>query len=217
MEDDEFQPLNTEQIQEKLSEIYLNPKIGLHSDPNRLFQKVRKFGISYNQCVEFIRNQKNWQLHYHHPRNTNEFFKIKADYYQHQCQIDLIDHQKYSNRRENKNCNWIMVVIDIWSRKVFLRPLKNKMAISTRNALEDIFKEYLPENVRTDGGGEFFGEFKELLNDSNIKHWITNKGDHNLLGVVDRFCRTFRTLLESYWTAFPQRNGLWGSRTPRPI
>ncbi|KAJ1525585.1 hypothetical protein HK096_000453, partial [Nowakowskiella sp. JEL0078] len=58
-------------------------------------------------------------------------------------------------------------------------------------------------------GGEFLGAFSDLLQEKGIKHWRVDKGDHNKLGVVDRVIRTWKGLLQKYWTAFPQKNGIW--------
>jgi hypothetical protein len=159
----EFEPLDEQQKFDILSRIYNDPKTGLHADANRLFKHVRKYMISFKECQDFIKNQKNFQLHYQPKRDTNSFFKITADFYQQQCQIDLIDHQKFVGRRDNRGNNWILVCVDIWSRKAFLRPMKRKTALATKEAFEDILQEYKPLNVRSDSGPEFLGEFQELL------------------------------------------------------
>lgn len=64
------------------------------------------------------------------------------------------------------NWKYILVVVDVFSRKLFTRKLKKKDAESVRRALQNIFREanVVPNTIATDKGAEFRGNaqfFKE--------------------------------------------------------
>ena len=53
----------------------------------------------------------------------------------------------------------MLVAVDVYSRKLFTRALKNKEAEAVRGALQSIFREanVVPNALATDGGREFTG------------------------------------------------------------
>lgn len=53
--------------------------------------------------------------------------------------IDLIDMQKF--KFSNRGYSWILYVIDIFSRFVFVMPLKNKKTTTVVEALKDLYKK----------------------------------------------------------------------------
>ena len=58
------------------------------------------------------------------------------------------------------NYNYFLLVVDAFSSKVFVRPIKSKSAEVVKQAFEDIFKEFkAPIYVlQTDRGKEFLGK-----------------------------------------------------------
>ena len=67
---------------------------------------------------------------------------------------DLLDMQRYS--RENKGYHFILVVLDVFSRYAFARPIKRKTGPETAAALESIFTETKtsPQRFWGDEGNE---------------------------------------------------------------
>ena len=70
-----------------------------------------------------------------------------------QWQADLVDMQK--NKSQNKNFNYILTVIDIYSKFAWAIPNKNKTGDSITRAFEIIFKDRIPTKLHTDKGLEF--------------------------------------------------------------
>ena len=74
----------------------------------------------------------------------------------HSVQVDLQDWSKkpYPHHIEYR---WILVVVDSFSRMAWTRPLKNKTAKETAEALDSIFAEFpwLPKFFVSDKGNEF--------------------------------------------------------------
>ena len=60
--------------------------------------------------------------------------------------LDLVDMQK--NKSQNKNFNYILTVIDIFSKFAWAIPIKNKTGDSITRAFEIIFRiEYLQNYI----------------------------------------------------------------------
>lgn len=72
--------------------------------------------------------------------------------------MDLVKFAKY-----NDGYRYIFVVIDVFSKYLWLRKLKDKKGESVANAFETIFKEgRKPYKIRTDKGQEFVQELFSL-------------------------------------------------------
>ena len=90
----------------------------------------------------------------------------------------------------------LLVLIDVFTKYVYLFPLKQITAKQTSKCLETLFSEEVnrPKNLRTDSGGEFVNRMvKKVLNKYNIKHYIAR--NKNKCSVVERFNRTIQRLI----------------------
>ena len=65
--------------------------------------------------------------------------------------------------------NYLLGVIDVFSKFLWVRPMKNKNARSLVQAFDSILSEKIkPEKLRTDKGTEFINEpFQQYLNPIN--------------------------------------------------
>lgn len=86
---------------------------------------------------------------------------------------DLAEFTTYS--RYNKGFKYILVVIDCFSKYLWTQPLKNKNAISVRNAMKKILQmSRKPHNLQTDAGKEFYNvHFRKLMKLYKINHYST--------------------------------------------
>jgi len=102
------------------------------------------------------------------PRTT--FVTRRAN---HTWLADLADFSKLY--RENKGYKWMLIVQDLFSRKIkALVAQKNKTAKETSLSLDKIFSDEKPKKFLTDQGGEFLGSCKEIYQKHNIHHHTTN-------------------------------------------
>ena len=109
---------------------------------------------------------------------------------------DLADFSKYSIT--NKGYKFILVVLDVFSRYAWARPLLNKTGVQTLLAFEDIFKEgNKPRRLWCDRGREFYNnQFKyKLLRNNNIVLYSTHNEPKAM--IAERFIRTLRKKIES--------------------
>lgn len=105
-------------------------------------------------------------------------------------QADLIDMQSVS--KINGGYNYILAVIDTFSKYAWTIPLKNKNKDSVSEAFQSLLqKGRIPKNLQTDQGTEFYNnKFKIILNLHNINHYSTYSTKK--ASIVERFIRTIK-------------------------
>jgi len=116
-------------------------------------------------------------------------------------QADLVSMIPYS--KFNKGYKYMLVVINVFSKFVWVEPIKNKAATSVTSAMKNILlkSKSNPTYLQTDKGTEFFNkDFQTLMQKYNIKHYSTYS---NLkASVVERVNRTIKNLM---WKKFSLR------------
>lgn len=115
-------------------------------------------------------------------------------------QMDLCD--KHLESAANDGYKYWLVVQDTFSRKAFVRPLKNKGARTVSEAMEDVLQDMnlrgVPEKCYSDRGTEFKNRhFKQLLDHYNIKQlFAIFHASH-----VERLLRSLQSMVAKYQTA----------------
>ena len=188
-----------------ISSLYYNPETGFQS-ATKLYRKAKELGlkVTQKQVTEFIKNQETAQLN---KQSTKKevYNKIIAYGVNDIWQSDLMDFQALS--KFNKGYKWLLTIIDIYSRYAWCIPLKTKSTDNVREAFIELFKEDAPQNLTTDNGKEFLGNaMQNLLKKENIKQWTHEPGNHNTLGIIERFNKTVRLWLNKYFTANRTKN-----------
>lgn len=115
----------------------------------------------------------------------------------HTWQCDLLDVSKVS--RSNSNVNFLLVVIDCFSKFLMCRALKNKKSLTVVTAMNDIIEQRgrAPMRLQNDKGREFLNQdFRALLVKYDIKQYYT----YTILksSIVERVNRTLRSLIARY-------------------
>ena len=120
--------------EEKLSNIYYNPKTG-YSGINDI---TRKSEESPTQVKQYLNSQNVYTLHKPIRRkfNRRKVFVYRID---EQWQADLVDMQLYS--QENEGYNYMLTVIDCFSRFAFAKVLKSKSGEEVAKVFQEIFTE----------------------------------------------------------------------------
>ena len=103
--------------------------------------------------------------------------------------------------KENDGVNYLLVVIDVLSKYVWVRLMKNKTAWSLLEAFDSTLSEgRKPEKLNTDKGTEFFNEsFQQYLKKKDIQFYTAN--NEPKVSVVERVNRTLESKLFHYFTA----------------
>ena len=120
--------------------MYYDPKRG-YSGVNQLVKKTR---YSKKKVEEFLAKQRVYTLHkpIRHRFKTRRVLVSNID---DQWQADLVDMQKLS--KYNKNYNYILTVIDIFSKFAWAIPIKKKTGEEILKAFNIIFKYRRPMKI----------------------------------------------------------------------
>ena len=159
---------------------------------------LRKLGVksSTKAINDFIDRQPINQV-FNEPKKTEGH--IVSFGYLDRVQIDIIDLSKYKNT--NGNISYILLVIDIFSRKLWGYALKSKSTDSVEKALTLFIKNNKPNIIISDNESSFMSSIiQSLFKTHSIKHITCEPGDHKVLGVIDRVCRTIKVKIVKYMT-----------------
>ncbi len=112
-----------------------------------------------------------------------------------QVGIDLIDY----TTKQYKNFKWLLTGIDLFSKKGYAVPMKDKEGKTVSQAMEKMLKSMLklPSSVRSDNGSEFIDEhFKKTLLKNNIKQIFSKASTPQSNGNIERFNGILKRALE---------------------
>lgn len=148
---------------------YINELLSKKSDVYSLFRKKK-------------RPKKLNPIYVRHPR---QLFQADCIYF---------NNDKY--KRANRGYKFLLVIIDCYTKYVWLRPLKNLQCTSTVDAFKDVFEtlQEKPIKLQTDQGKEFkCALMKTFLQENNVFHYFSF-GDRKS-AIVERVNRTLQNLL----------------------
>ena len=181
-----------------LKKFYLDPKFpGSYSGAYKFYQEVKNIHpkVTLKKVNEFLKSQDAYTLH---KRTRKPKFRRTLVFKPRDLwQIDLLDMQKYS--KENDGYRYICVIIDCFSRYLWVKPLKNKTGKATVKALALLLMNERPKLIQADQGTEFFNrDVKRMLEAFGPKlyHTYTDKK----AAIVERVQRTLRGRLERLFT-----------------
>uniref|UniRef100_A0A914H3F8 Integrase catalytic domain-containing protein n=1 Tax=Globodera rostochiensis TaxID=31243 RepID=A0A914H3F8_GLORO len=115
-------------------------------------------------------------------------------------QADLADFQALS--RKNSGNRYLLLAVDVLSRRMFGAPVKSKKPADMKRAFEELFGQMpkLPETLYTDRGLEFVAKpLKEFYAEKGIQKFETSS--KKKAAVAERAIRTLKTRLYKYFSA----------------
>ena len=100
--------------------------------------------------------------------------------------------------KENEGVNFLLLVIDIFNKYGWIKPLKNKEGETIVKALKEIFKESgrRPEKLWTDKGREFFNK-----NVKNLVYLYATENEEKS-SIAERWIRTMKEKMFKYFTDY---------------
>ena len=186
-----------------LEKLYYDPlKAASYSGQRHLIRAARG-NVTRNDVKRWLEEQDAYTLHRpvrkKFPRRMYSVFDMDAVW-----EADLAD---LSNiKRFNDNITFLLVVIDVFSKFLWVEPLRNKTAGSVAKAFEIILQKSgnrIPRLLQTDKGKEFLGsEMQNLLKKYNVQFRVVRSPDVKA-AVAER---VIRTLKERIWRYFTHKN-----------
>ena len=165
---------------------------------NALYKDLQQPGAFTNKLLRYLRKNTTYSLHKSRRRRFPRR-RIVTRFPGQIVQTDLIDMQKLSTK--NSGYNYILVVIDCFSKKLWTRPLKSKRGEETANGLRSIFESMLHpvQSLIFDEGLEYVNKYVEnLLSEFNI-HYYHIRTAHKA-STAERVNRTIKEKLWKYFT-----------------
>ena len=178
------------------------PEIRVNSSSYDDIYKDTKNPASYSSNVRAFMNQKrSISIHKKRIKNfTRRQIIVPGPF--HSISADLIDYQSYS--RINSGYNYILNVIDMFSRMAFARPLKTKTALEVSEALDEIISsmQFIPKFFTSDKGREFDIRNKYfhgvIVEKFHMVVYFTSGIKKN--SMVERLNRTLKERLERFFS-----------------
>ena len=127
---------------------------------------------------------------------------------------DLLDIHQYAS--VNNRYTFILVLIDVFSKYAWARPLKNKTGSSVSRALEEVFNssKRCPYRLWTDRGTEFYNQNVENMLKRYKVHLYSTFNEPKSM-IAERFIRTLRGKIESNFIL--SQNTVWYDILPELI
>lgn len=102
---------------------------------------------------------------------------------------DLIEIQKFS--KWNKGIKYLLMVIDVFSKFGWIKPLKNKKTDTATIAFDEVLKKRKPKMIWTDKGSEFVSKhFKDFLKKNKITPYHTDNEEKS--SIIERWNKTIK-------------------------
>ena len=141
------------------------------------------------------------------PRKNYPTNKIVYNHIDEIWSIDLADFSDYKTSN-NKGFRYIFIIIDNFSKYLWVIPLKNKYSQTIANEFSIIItnSKRKPLKLESDRGSEFYNSiFQNFLKSKSIHHYsrYTDKGP----SIAERVIRTMRNLLKK--PVFEKGNADW--------
>lgn len=161
--------------------------------------KAMKGKMNTDDVKRWLQSQETYTLHkpVHRkfPRNKYILSNVNELW-----QADLSDMRTYS--KDNKGFNYILCVIDVFSKYAYARPIKKKNSETIKESFESIFKEAntTPTHIQSDKGTEFVSkDAQSFFKLKSINYYTTNNPDIKA-SIVERFQRTLKMKMWRYFT-----------------
>ena len=117
-----------------------------------------------------------------------------------QYQADLVDMRAYT--KSNEGFQYILTVIDVFSKVAYAEPLRTKSGAEVAEALRRVFlaSDRPPTKLQTDAGKEFLDKrVQQLLSEHKVKFFVSQS--NYKAAVCERFNRTLKTRMWKYFFA----------------
>jgi transposase InsO family protein len=113
-------------------------------------------------------------------------------------QMDIVDMMRNPvERSEDKVFRYVLVVLDVFSRFIFLRPLQSKSSTEVAAVVMQIFSDVGPPKIiQTDQGTEFKGVVEQVMNKLKVKIIHSRPYHSQSQGKIERSHRTWKSFMK---------------------
>jgi transposase InsO family protein len=181
----------------------------------KLVYKIRKtyYGIGKGTIQSWLNSNVEHSRRVPLFTNKAPLKPVKSNAVNERHQLDLVDMSHASDTHNGVTFKYILSVLDVFSRRLWLRPLSDKKAKTVACAVRNLYMEWsFPKIVQTDQGGEFKSDFDMFCSKHNMKH-ITSSAYHpQSQGKDERSHQTWNKKIR--WDAEHYRQFSWVKKLP---
>lgn len=193
----------------ELSKLYSDPKFpGSFGGAERFYREVVKLHpqTTRKQVQQFLKTRAAYTLH-KRVRKPRKYRRTLTYGPRDLWQIDLLDLQKFKNT--NKQYRYLCVIIDCFSKYLWVKPLKDKTASAIVKALALLLMMERPKHLQADQGSEFFNKkVAKMLQAFGPKLYYSYS--EQKASIVERVQRTLRARMGRLFTH--RGNNIWIDR-----
>ena len=186
--------------EEYLKAIYFNPSHpGAFAGPEKLHRisKNDGYNISRYKIKQWLQNQDAYSLQrpIRYKIKSNRIVPTGRDSLWDMDLADVTNLKKY-----NDGIQFWLIVIDVFSKYLWVQPLKDKTHQSVINGLKEILKDGRQgQSIRSDKGSEFANRWvKQFMKDRNIYYFTTQ--NQTKANYAERVIRTLKTMIYRYFS-----------------
>jgi transposase InsO family protein len=131
----------------------------------------------------------------HRPERSNRYAPVVTSGANHQWQADLVEFPP-DYARVNQGNRYLLVCVDVFSKKAYTEALKSKEGPEVTRALSATFDNApsVPRKIQTDAGKEFYNRHvQRLFKENHITHFTTQNTEK--AQTVERLNRTLKMRL----------------------
>ena len=167
---------------------------------NELYTRIKSIPNYSAKLAEFLRQN---DVHSKHRRIVKKKFPRRHIIVHFPFTIfmgDLIEYQSNDYKYANGGNKFILILIDVFTKKAYARPVKRKNKFDMAIAMQSILSEldHYPNTLITDEGLEFYNRNVEEVLDKYAIHHYSIKSKMKA-SVAERFIRTLKSRLEKYF------------------
>lgn len=162
----------------------------------RLALEDNKFKISRHFIIKWLNNLDSYSMRKGLKQNFSRR-RVLVSGINDQMDSDLMDMSKWS--KYNSGIKYLMICIDLFSRKAFVYALKTKTSEEVIQGFKKAFQvmgHY--RNLRTDPGGEYKSlKLAKFMSENKVNHFFTYN-ETIKANYAERFIRSLRNLISRY-------------------
>jgi hypothetical protein len=192
---------NKKDIEEYLGTIYFDPlHPGNYSGIQKFWKVVKDdnhYNLTYKQVSTWLKQQESYVRHQPPPK-VYPHQKILMSSMDEQWDADLLVMDQFT--RKNSGYKYLAVFIDIFSRYIWVEPMKTKTGNEMVQVLGRIFKKgRKPLSMRTDRGTEYTNNIVQYyLKREGVHHFVAYNPIH--ASYAERVIRTLKGKIYRFFT-----------------
>ncbi|KAL3102906.1 hypothetical protein niasHT_026047 [Heterodera trifolii] len=206
--------LNPFFMDKKINKIYTDPaNPGGYAGASALYAAVKKKHpkLKRAEFEDFLQRNTTYTL-FKPKREKFRRLRTVPTGFMTDVQADLADFQALS--RKNSGYRYLLLAVDVLSRRMFGSPVKSKRPVDVKRAFEELFEQMprVPDTMYTDRGLEFVAKpLKEFYAEKGIQKFETSS--KKKAAVAERAIRTLKTRLYKYFSA--NNTSVWVDVVPK--